>query len=288
MINNKYFKIMPDKMYLKLKYYYYFRKRLNLKNPRTLNEKINWLKLNNRKPIYTKMVDKFEVKKIVSKIIGKNYVIPTIGVYDSFEEIDFNDLPDKFVMKCTHDSGGLVICKDKNRINITDAKRKIESCLKNEYYYHAREWPYKNVVPRIIIEEYMEDKKYKELRDYKFLCFNGVPKIMYVATNRQGDGDTYFDFYDSSYNHLPFTQGHPNAPVSPEKPKTFEKMKRLAEKLSKGIPFVRIDFYDVDGKLYFGEMTFSHLSGMMPFSPESWDLILGDLLVLPSTEGKRK
>ena len=280
MISSRYLKIVPDRLFLKLKYFYFFKRRLNFKTPQTFNEKINWLKLYDRNPKYTNLVDKYEVKKYVASKIGNKYVISTLDVYERFDDIDFNKLPKQFVIKCTHDSGGLVICKDKKKLDTEKARQKIEKSLKNNYYYHAREWPYKNVKPRIIVEEYKEDKKDGELRDYKFFCFNGEPKFMFVATNRFGEGDTYFDFFDMDYKHMPFTQGHPNAPVMPKKPKNFEKMQKLAKRLSEDIPFVRVDFYDVNGEIFFGELTFSHFSGMMPIVPDEWDYKLGDLIAL--------
>ena len=280
--------ILNDKAYLKYFYKKNIGKKLNLENPISYNEKLQWLKIYDRKDIYTTMVDKYEVKDYVSKIIGKQFIIPTIGVYDTFDEIDFNKLPNQFVIKCTHDSGGLVICKDKKTLNIEEAKKKINKCLKNNFYYTGREWPYKNVKPRIIIEEYMEDKADKELRDYKFFCFNGHYKVIFIATNRQGDGDTYFDFFDRDFNHLPFTNGHPNAPKLPHKPKKYEEMIELAEKISKGIPQVRIDFYEVNGRVYFGEATFFHWSGFMPFEPEEWDKKLGDMIDLSLVKKNEK
>lgn len=284
MISSKYLKFIPDKLFLELKYFYFFKRRINFKNPQTFNEKINWLKLHDRNPEYIKLVDKCEVKKYVTNLIGEEYVIRTLGVYGNFDDIDFKKLPSRFVIKCTHDSGGIVICKDKAKLDLGKARKKIEGSLRNNYYYHAREWPYKNVKPRIIVEEYKENKEDGELRDYKFFCFNGKPCLMFVATNRFGEGDTYFDFFDMNYKHMPFTQGHPNAPVEPNKPKNFDKMKQLAEKLSVGMPFVRVDFYDVDGRVFFGELTFSHFSGMMPIVPEEWDYRLGKMLKLEGVE----
>ena len=277
MNKNKIFNILPDKLYLELKYYYYFHKRLDLKNPKTFNEKINWLKLYDRKDIYTTMVDKYEVKKYVAKKIGDKYIIKTLGIFDNFNEIDFDKLPNKFVIKCTHDSGGLVVCKDKKNLNVVETRKKIERSLKNNYYYHAREWPYKNVKPRILVEEYMEDSIFKELRDYKFFCFNGIPKLMFIATDRSKH-ETKFNFYDMNFNLLPFKQHYPNDSREILKPKCFSEMIDLSKKLSTNIPFVRVDFYEVDGKVYFGELTFSHFSGMMPFEPEEWDMKIGNYL----------
>ena len=273
---------LSDRSYLKLMYRVKLDKKLNLENPETYNEKLQWLKLYDRNPLYTKLVDKYEVKDFISEKIGSEYLIKTLGVWDSFDDIDFDKLPDKFVLKCTHDSGGIVICTDKKKFDIKEAKEKIMKCFKNNYYYLGREWPYKDVKPRIIAEEYMEDSKDKELRDYKFFCFDGKVKMLFIATNRQGQGDTYFDFYDENFKHLPFTNGHPNAPVMPYIPKNAKKMIELASKLSSGIPQVRIDFYNVDDKIYFGEMTFFHWSGLVKFEPEEWDRKIGKWIKLPN------
>lgn len=274
------FNFMDDEKYLKKKYFLKMGRELNLEKPVTFNEKMQWLKIHDRKDIYTTMVDKYEAKKYVADRIGKEHIIPTLGLYNKFDDIDFDKLPSQFVIKCTHDSGGLVICKDKNKFDRRLAKKKIKKSLRKNYYYTHREWPYKNVKPRIIVEKYMENKKDGELRDYKLFCFDGKFKVMFIATNRQGVGDTYFDFFDNKFKHLLFTNGHPNAPVLPHKPENFDEMIDLAEKLSQNIPQVRVDFYDIDGKLYFGEMTFFHWSGFVPFEPEKWDKKLGDLIDL--------
>ncbi len=276
-----FFNWMNDKTYLKIAYKIKIGKKLNLDKPQTYNEKLQWLKLYDRNPMYTKMVDKYEVKKIVSELIGEQYVIPTYGVWNHFDEIDFSKLPDQFVLKCTHDSGGIVICKDKSRLDKKAAKKKIEKCLKHNFFYGQREWPYKNVQPRIIAEAYMEDEQTRELRDYKFFSFNGAVKALFIAKDRTRNEETKFDFFDADFNHLPFTNGHPNADVLPEKPKNFEEMKRLAAKLSEGIPQVRVDFYEANGRVYFGEMTFFHWSGLVPFEPEEWDKKFGEWVELP-------
>ena len=282
--------LIPDKLYLSLKYRFKMKRKINWKNPKTYNEKLQWLKLYDRNPLYTKLVDKYEVKKYVSTIIGDEYIIPTIGIYNSFDEIDFDKMPSQFVIKCTHDSGGIVICKDKKTFDKKTAKKKIEKSLKNNFYSSHREWPYKNVKPRIIIEKYLEDKKYKELRDYKFFCFSGDVKIMFVASNRQKKGDTYFDFYDTNFNHLDIINGHPNSPNKIEKPRNFDKMIYLSKVLSKGLKHVRVDFYEVDGKVYFGEMTFFDGSGFDKIEPEIWDYKLGNMLnidqIYKRTSGK--
>ncbi len=270
-----------DSIQIKRGWYGRMSYKLNLRSPKSYNEKLQWLKLHDRRPQYTTMVDKYAVKKYVADTIGEKYIIPTLGVWDKFDDIDFNSLPDQFVLKCTHDSGGLVICKDKNNLDLIKAKAKIESSLHTDYYLSGREWPYKNVPRRIIAEKYMEDSKTGELRDYKFFCFNGVVKWLFIATDRQNREEPYFDFFDMDFNHLPMQHGHPNAPVLPEKPEKFELMKELATKLSQGIPHVRVDFYEVDGAVFFGELTFFHHGGWTPFMPEKWDYIFGEEIDLP-------
>lgn len=278
---------MSDEVYLKIAYRVKMGKKLNLNPPVTFNEKIQWLKLHDRKPEYTIMVDKYEAKNYVAKLIGENYVIPTLGVWNHFDEIDFDKLPKRFVLKCTHDSGGLVICRDKNKLDKKASKNKIEKCLKHNFFWCQREWPYKNVKPRIIAEQYMEDSTTHDLRDYKFFAFDGVVKALFIATDRGNNEETKFDFFDADFNHLNFTNGHPNANLNPTKPETFEQMKVLAEKLSHKIPQLRVDFYEVDGKVYFGELTFSHWSGLVPFNPTEWDETFGSWIRLPKEMGKR-
>ncbi|MBE6332441.1 MAG: glycosyl transferase [Bacteroidales bacterium] len=274
-------KLMSDEQYLTVLYRYAMGKEMNWKNPQTFNEKLQWLKVHNRKPEYTVMVDKYLVKKYVAEKIGEEYVIPSLGVWDRVEDIDFDALPDQFVLKCTHDSGGIVICKDKSKLDRQAAIEKLSKGLKSNYFLRNREWPYKNVKPRIIGEPYMCDVN-DELNDFKWFCFDGKPHVMFIATDRFNvQEETKFDFYDMDFRHLPFTNGHPNATCQIEKPQTFEKMKSLAEKLSAGIPHVRVDFYDVDGRIYFGELTFFHWSGLTPFSPEEWDYTLGSWIKLP-------
>ena len=277
-----FFNYLSDKEFLCRKFHAKLGYDLDLNNPQTFNEKIQWLKLYDRKPLYITMVDKYAVKDYVASVIGEQYIIPTLGVWDNFDDIDFDSLPNQFVLKCTHDSGGLVIVKDKNKMDLKKAKKKINKSLKRNFYYIGREWPYKNVKPRILAEEYLEDRETSELRDYKFFCFNGEAKALFVASDRQNPTtDTKFDFFDMQFHHLNFTNGHPNSEKVISKPSTFEEMKRLAETLSQNIPHVRVDFYEVDGKVYFGELTFSHWSGFVPFDPPEWDKIFGDWIILP-------
>jgi hypothetical protein len=203
-------------------------------------------------------------------------------VWDRFDDINFDLLPKQFVLKCTHDSGGLVIVKDKSKMDLKTVKKKINKSLKRNFYYIGREWPYKNVEPRILAEEYLEDHATSELRDYKFFCFNGEAKALFIASDRQNPTtETKFDFFDMQFQHLNFTNGHPNSEKVLSKPSTFDEMKHLAEVLSHNIPHVRVDFYDVDGKVYFGELTFSHWGGFVPFDPPEWDRTFGDWIILP-------
>lgn len=273
--------ILPDALFLKALFRLRVGYPLNLKNPQTFNEKLQWLKLHDRNPEYTKMVDKIDVKPYVASIIGEEHIIPTLGVYNCVEEIDFDALPDQFVLKCSHDSGGIVICSDKSKLDIETAKNKLRKGLKVNFYYQNREWPYKNVKPRIIAEKYMVDESGYELKDYKFFCFNGEPKALFIASDRGNPNEeTKFDFFDMEFNHLPFTNGHPNATHEVQKPCGFEKMKELAVKLSQNIPHVRVDFYDINGQIYFGELTFFHWSGMTPFEPKEWDYKFGEWIKL--------
>ena len=279
---------VSDEEYLKKIYKKKMKKELNLKKPKTYNEKLQWLKLNDRNPLYKVLVDKYEVKEYVKKIIGEEYIIPTLGIWNRFDEIEFNKLPNKFVLKCTNDSGGIAICRDKNKFNKLKQKIRFSLYRKRNFYYRSREWPYKDIKQRIIAEEYLEDSRYNELRDYKFFCFNGEPKLMFVASNRQGKGDTYFDFFDMNYNHLEIINGHPNAPTVPEKPINFDKMIDFSKKLSKDFSHVRVDFYEVNKKLYFGELTFYHWSGLVPFEPQKWDEKIGNMLNIENIDIKNK
>lgn len=202
-------------------------------------------------------------------------------MWDSVEDIDFEKLPDSFVLKCTKDSGGIVICKDKNKLDVAEAKAKLRKAFYSNYFYAEREWPYKDLKPRIIAEQYMEDNETKELRDYKFFCFDGEAKVMFVATERQKEGEEVkFDFFDMNYNHLDVQNGHKNATTIPSKPNCFDEMKQLAERLSKGLPQVRVDLYQINGKVYFGEMTFFHFGGLKAFNPISFDYQMGSYINL--------
>ena len=273
-------RVLPDGTYLRLRYLIAFRKPLHLKNPRTFNEKLQWLKLHDHNPEYTRMVDKFEAKKYVAERIGEEYIVPTLGVWDRFDEIDFDALPDQFVLKCTHDSGGLVICKDKKSLDLDAAREKITACLKENYYWDYREWPYKNVKPRIIAEPYLRDDETGELRDYKFYTFGGEVKALLIISGRDTP-DAGGDYFDAEFHHLDMQWGYKNAKTLPAPPKSMEDMIRLAQLLSKSTPELRVDFYEINGKPFFGEMTFFDGGGLEKIVPEKWDRIFGDWVTLP-------
>lgn len=270
-----------DRLQIKRKWYERMPYTLHLSSPKTYNEKLQWMKLYDHNPLYTRLVDKYSAKKYVADIIGEDYIIPTLGIWRSFDDIPFDQLPDMFVLKCTHDSGSTIICKNKYSFNLKDAREKLEKGLKRDYYSLGQEWPYKDVPHRIIAERYIEDSDELELRDYKFFCFNGKVKWMYVVTNRQTSGGPYLDFYDMHFNHLPISHCYPNSPFIIKRPKCFEEMIRIASKLSQGLPQVRVDLYEVKGKIYFGEFTFFSSAGWLPFEPEEWDYTFGQNFVLP-------
>ena len=285
-MNKGYFKWIDDEVYLKIKYRIIMNKKLNLKNPQTFNEKLQWLKIYDRNPEYTNMVDKYEAKKYVANMIGKQYIIPTLGVWDNFEDINFENLPNCFVLKPTHTSGNVFVCKDKDKLDYKKLKIKVDKWMKRKYYYLHREWPYKNIKPRIIAETYIENKDEVGLKDYKFMCFNGDVKCSFVCSNRNSEKGLNVDFYDLNWNKMPFTRHYPNSKENIKKPENYELMIKLSKQLAIDIPFVRVDFYEVNGKLYFGELTFFPGSGFEEFCPEDYDKILGDMIRLPNIEYK--
>ena len=273
--------MFSDELYIKVRYRLTFGKRINLKEPKTYNEKLQWMKLYDRNPLYTQLVDKFEVRSFIENRIGKDYLIPCYGVWNRFDDIDFATLPNQFVIKCTHDSGSVLICRDKSKFDVNAARKHFEKCLKHNSFISGREWAYKNVKPRIIVEQFMVDDSMVGLKDYKFFCFDGYVKALFIATDRGVPGKKVkFDFFDENFNHLPFKHGHENADILPPKPEHFEEMKAIAEKLSKGLRHVRVDLYNVNGKVYFGEMTFYHHCGFVPFEPENWDYKFGEWINL--------
>lgn len=279
--------IIPDHLYLKWLFRLKMGKRLNLDNPQTFCEKLQWLKLYNRKPEYTQMVDKYEAKKYVANIIGEEYIIPTLGVWDKFEDIDFDKLPNQFVLKTSHGGGntGVIICKDKASFDKAMAKQKLERSLKSDIYKSLKEWPYKNVKKRIIAEEYIEVRGQQDLPDYKFFCFNGEPKYCQVIRNR--NTKETIDFYDMEWSHMPFVGLNPiakNGENPIDKPLDFSKVLTICNKLANNIPFSRIDLYITNGRIFFGEITFFPAGGIGRFVPEEWDYTLGCLIHLPIKE----
>ena len=272
--------IKNDESFIKWEFFWGMHKWPNLKDPQTYNEKLQWMKLNDHNPDYIRMVDKAQAKEWVKDKLGTDeYCIPTLAVFNTFEEIDFSKLPNQFVLKTTHDSGSVVVCRDKDKLDMAMAKRTLNHSLNHNYYLQHREWPYKHVPRKIIAEQYLEDIDGGSLKDYKFFCFDGEPKFMFIASDR--GKDTRFDFYDMDFNHLPFEQGHPNADHDLQKPAEWDKMVDLARKLSKGMYHIRVDLYDINGRVYFGEMTLFHFSGNVPFEPEDWDYKIGQWLRIP-------
>lgn len=278
---------LPDKVFLEAAFRARFGRKLNLNNPETFNEKLQWLKLYNRKPEYTKMVDKYLVRDYVKEKIGEEYLIPLLGVWDDPEKIDFNELPMQFVLKCNHNSGlGMCICKDKNSLDINKVKEELKKGINQNYYLTSREWPYKDVPRRIIAEKYMVDESGYELKDYKFYCFDGKVKLVMINSDRMSSEKTKANYFDENYQPLDFVWGYENAEIPPQKPEKFEEMKHLAEKLSEGITHVRIDFYQTPSGIYFGEITFFDGSGFDAIEPIEWDYKIGSWLKLPMEKVK--
>lgn len=273
------FRYIPDKVYLKIIYRVRMGKKLNIEDPKTYSEKLQWLKLYDRKPLYTQLVDKYEVRNYIKEKIGEEYLIPIIGIYDQFEDIDFKSLPKQFVLKCTHDSGGKIICKDKTKLNLLKTRKVFNKSLKRNYYYTGREWPYKQVKPRIICERYMVADDGEDLKDYKFFCFHGEPYFLFIATDREKD--IRINYYNLKFQPLPFSQQDKKSDKVIKKPVCFEEMIELARLLSKDIPHVRVDFYEIEGRIYFGELTFFNDSGLSKFEPDIYDELFGSWIKLP-------
>ena len=271
--------IVDDKEFLKRQFKFYLGYDLDLKNPQTINAKLQWLKLYDRNPEYTQLVDKYEFKKYIAQVLGEEYVIPTLGVWDSVDEIEWDKLPNQFVIKCTHDSGSVIICKDKNKFDVDNACKILGKHLKRNFFWVAREWPYKSVKPRIIAEKYMEDLMGENI-DYKFLCHRGMCKYIFTCTERFMKTDLKVTFFDREWNKLPFKRYYPISEKKIEKPKRYEQMLEIAERLSEKMAFVRVDFYEINGRLYVGEFTFFPGAGWEKFDPEEWDYKLGELIDL--------
>ncbi|WP_337804765.1 ATP-grasp fold amidoligase family protein [Segatella sp.] len=275
--------LFSDKQYLQMMYWLHLGRKLNLKNPKTFNEKLQWLKLYNHKPEYTIMVDKVKAKEYVAKLIGEEHIIPTLGVWDDPDDIDFDALPDQFVLKCNHNSGtGMCICRDKSKLDIEKVKAELRKGLKENYFMRWREWPYKNVPRKILAEKFMVDESGTELKDYKIFCFNGEPRYCQVISDR--NTDEKIDFYDMHWKRLVGLVGlndkvH-NSEYAIPCPESFEDMKQMASLLAKSIPFSRIDFYEINHQAYFGEITFFPATGFGNFNPREWNVKMGDMITL--------
>lgn len=274
--------LLSDKTFIRWTYYLNHGRPINLKNPQRYTEKLQWFKLYYRNPLWTQMVDKYVVKELVSERVGAEYVALVLGVWNRAEDIEWDKLPNQFVLKTNHDSGnnGVFICRDKSKIDKARWTKRINQSLRRDTSLSGREWPYRDVKRCVFAEQYLEDAT-GELRDYKFFCFNGVVKYLFIATERQSGGEVKFDYFDADFNHLDIVQRHPMSGKTIEKPTMFEQMKELAAKLSNGLPEVRVDLYEVDGRIYFGEYTFFHHGGIAPFHPDKWDFIWGKEINLP-------
>ncbi len=275
--------LIPASWFLQVRYYWYLEKKLNLADPLTFNEKIQWLKLYDFKPKYTQMADKYGVRKYVAERIGEKYLIPLIGgPWDNFEDVNLELLPNQFVLKCTHDSGTIVICSDKSKFDINSAREKLNNALNHNYYWRGREKPYKDIKPRIIAENYLVEDEGIELKDYKIMVFNGKAKLSFVCSERFTMSKLKVTFFDLDWNKMPFERSYPKSSILIDKPQNYELMIELAEILADGIPFIRVDFYEVKGHVYFGEMTFYPGGGMESFNPKEWDAKIGEWLELPT------
>lgn len=277
-------KLMPDRYFLKVKWKRCMGYELALDCPETFNEKLQWLKLYDRKPIYTTMVDKLRAKQWIADRIGEQYVIPTLAVYDSVDKIDLDMLPDKFVLKCNHDCGSVVICKDKSTFDIDLAKKKLGEALKKNYYWNSREWPYKNVKRCVFAEKYLEEQGMEAPADYKFYCFAGEPRLFYVTSDKGGDLPVRQDFFDIKGSHLEIQDKHysNNPKMVPNLPMDLAEMVVLCRQLSDGIPHLRVDFYELNKTIYIGELTLYEAAGFCEFKPDKYNKILGDWIKLPT------
>lgn len=268
---------LDDRSYLEKLYRAKMGRPLNLEDPKLFSEKLQWLKLYDRNPLYTRLVDKYLVREYVAEKLGEEYLIPLLGVWDDPDEIDFDALPDQFVLKCNHNSGtGMCICRDKSKLDYEHVRKDLRKGLRENFYLKNREWPYKDVKPKVIAESYLEDTEDDALTDYKFFCFQGIPKVMYISKDTGKDPRT--DFFDMTFSHLPIRSKDPQADIPPVKPDQFEKMKQLAEILSMDIPHLRVDFYFAHSRIYVGELTFYHMGGFAKITPHEWDLRLGSLI----------
>ena len=280
--------IKSDKLYIVLMYLVLIRKYPNINSPKTFTEKLQWIKLYDRKPIYHKMVDKVDVKEYIESKIGKGFTIPTIGVWNNFDDIDFSLLPDQFILKCTHDSGSYSICKDKREYDFVAAKNKVNHAFKKDYYLYSREWPYKGLTKRILVEPLLKDNSGGDfLRDYKFYCFNGIPKFLYITSDRGTTSGLKEDFFYINGERCEFSQkGESPASITPSFPKNISEMIRISQILSEDTYHLRVDFYEINDKIYVGELTFFDGGGFVPFNPNKYNSQIGDWIKLPVDKQK--
>ncbi len=275
-------RLLPDALYLHLRYLQRMHRPLNLKQPIRFTEKLQWLKLYDRNPLYPTLVDKIAVKDYVASKIGDQYIIPTLGVWSRPEEIDFTALPERYVLKCNHDSGGLVLCPQPGSVDPAAACRRLSRSLQTNYFWHGREWPYGKLTPRILAEPYLRQADGSDVVDYKLFCFGGKPEFTLVCSNRFATTGLQETVFDLDWNRLPLEWvDHPASGEEIPAPSQYALMQELAATLSEGLPFLRVDFYEVEGRVYFGELTLYPTSGLTGFSPDSWDGILGAKLHLP-------
>ncbi|MFS4467377.1 ATP-grasp fold amidoligase family protein [Maribacter sp. 2210JD10-5] len=274
-------KFLPAPFYMKVFYEYYSGKKLDLNNPVEFNEKLQWLKVYYRVPILSQLVDKYDVRDYVSKKVGAQYLNELIGVYHKVNEVNFDTLPNKFVLKATHGYHFNLLVKDKKKLNRKRARFLMYKWMsKNQYWRGGLEWAYKNAKPKIIIEHFLEEIGKDDINDYKFFCFNGVPKFLHVDTDRGSNHSRAY--YDLNWNKLPIKHDSISfIDGKTEKPSNFDEMVEIATKLANKFPFVRVDLYNLNGKIVFGEMTFYPADGRLEFKPAQYNKIIGDYITLP-------
>ena len=286
LISTRLSRIFPDSLQISLSYRLRIGKKLNLEEPRSFNEKLQWLKLNDRNPFYTNLVDKYSVRQYIKDTIGEKYLVPLISVYDRVEDIDYSFLPERFVLKPTHTSGNVIVCRNKADLDIKNTNIVLNKWMKREYFWYHREWPYKNIIPRIICEEFLVDESGYELKDYKFYCFNGDPKLIQVMSNRNS-GNYSINHFDKDWNVIEIKRkSHNPSPNNIKRPEMLADMLQICELLSKDIPFVRVDLYFANNSIYFGELTFYPVSGYVDYVNEEDDYLLGSWVDLSLVKGK--
>lgn len=279
------FDSLTDEAYLKKIYKLYVGRKLNLESPATYTEKLQWLKLHDRQPIYTVMQDKYLVREFIAKTIGEEYLIPLLGVWEDPKEIDFDSLPNQFVLKCNHDCASVIICRDKSELDRDAAIEKLKECLRRNYWIGGREWAYKGIPPKVIAEQYLQDGSSETLTDYKFFCCNGKAKMLLLASGTAHTKERRLDYYDTDFHRLPIVRGSiANSQIDNKKPEQLDLLISLAEKIASGIPFIRVDFYLIQGKPYFGEVAFYPSSGLAEFHPIEWEKRVGSWIDISQVE----